>query len=424
MSRRLVISLKQNGESTELVRRCYLFLLCYLMGGEIITASLLSLLRSYIAIPYKLDRVMILTVVVLCILAVIRPVLSRFPIKELFVFSFLLLAFLISWMVESGYDDMFQSMLQDFLLGAAGYILFRTVTDWARLLRWFSVMAFLITISLLVYLKIIGGLERYSMYLGYLCLGGVVISMNEAIRKRNVLHIINSVFGFVLLISMGARGPIAVSLIFLTIRLLLELKRSRFGILIVLLVAAAGWLILRNLEDIMLYISFLFERNNLSMRALQKLQRAEFLKYDNRSLRLTYVSRLISEHAFSGVGIGRDRIKIAEIYSTTLSPIGEYAHNPFFELWLQFGVILGTALILLMLWIIVRALLAKNSKEARDIVLIMLFNGFVPLMVSDSYFSRPFFFYSMAVCMACAGSQKLRVMRLRNAGEGEQPLEV
>lgn len=382
-----------------------LVILAYLFGGELIQKAVLTLIRSRFAVPYKLDAIAIYGLIAYAALQCFHDVVEEFPAREMLVFLALGISFLVSWAVTIGYEDMFLAMIPDFLMGVVGYIFFRCVRDWKSLLNCFAKLSIVMTVSLAVYLRLIGGLERYSMYLGYLVLGGVVTSGNEMIRRGSILHTANTAFGLALLLSMGARGPVACMLAFLVIRIVFDIGRNRRSLFALLVIAIAAFALFQNFDTVVDTLIGIFDRAHLSLRALQKLQNTEFLSSNARLVRMNNAVEIIKEHLFTGVGIGRDRISLVEIGQgidyNPLKVIGNYAHNPFLELWMQFGVIIGSGFILLMLKTIFDGLFSSGrSRDARDVVLIMLFVGFVPLLVSDSYFTRPEFFCTMAICRA------------------------
>ncbi|GAG27707.1 unnamed protein product, partial [marine sediment metagenome] len=63
---------------------------------------------------------------------------------------------------------------------------------------------------------------------------------------------------------------------------------------------------------------------------------------------------------------------------------GGYAHNLFLELLADFGIIFGTIIIIILLFLIIKSLLTKNKEKYRMII-IWLSLGFVSLMFSGTY---------------------------------------
>lgn len=61
---------------------------------------------------------------------------------------------------------------------------------------------------------------------------------------------------------------------------------------------------------------------------------------------------------------------------------GTYAHNIFLEVWLDFGIILGTLVLLFLIVFITKTFLRSNDKK---LFLLFFSLGFMPLLVSGSY---------------------------------------
>lgn len=379
----------------------FYILLFYLICGDLFSKALLGLIRSFVRIPYRLDALLIYALLALAVLYSYKYIIRSFPTKELGVFVFLWCCFLISFAVESGFNSMYASMAKDFLIGTAGFICFRCIKDWNKFLKWLGAMAFVITISLAIHLRIVGGLGRYSMYLGYLLLPGVIISANELIRKKSILFGANLIFGLVLQLSMGARGPILCALVFICVRVLIETGRSKYSFLIISTTVIVGFFLFKYFDTIVTALSVFTGTSNLSNRVIAKFQSEQFFNGGTRNIVQSNAIEMIGNHFLTGVGIGRDRIYMARLMGDSYNALGYYTHNPFLEIWLQFGVLIGSVLLFYLFRPIVRALFKKNvPNEIRDVVLIMVFSGVVPLLISDSYLTKPEFFFAVAICSA------------------------
>jgi len=395
-----------------LVNNSYYILLSYLLCGEIFTKAFLEVIRSYVFIPYKLDILLLYGAVALIVIYSYQYIKKSFPFAELMILAFFWAVFLLSLTIHGEYDAMFKSISKSLFNGTLGYICFRCVKDWKKLLKFLGGTSFVITLSLFIYLNVKGGLEHYSLYLGYLLLPGVIISINEMLRKKSVLFGLNFLLGMFLQLSIGARGPVLVVLLFLVVRIIFETNRSKYGILIAAGTILIGYLIIRNFDWIVQSLSAFYGSNNLSDRIFTKFQNEQFLNGGTRSIIQKYAIQGIGDHSVTGVGLGLDRLYIAQAMGDIENASGYYPHNPFLEIWLQFGLLFGTGIIIILFRPIVRAFIKKKIPvEAKDVALIMVFVGVVPLLISSSYLTKPEFFMSLAVCVA--------VSKLRPAGEKE-----
>jgi O-antigen ligase len=82
----------------------------------------------------------------------------------------------------------------------------------------------------------------------------------------------------------------------------------------------------------------------------------------------------ILEQPFVGHGLYSDRIILD----------GSYSHNIFLELFHNFGLIIGSALIAILLLKVMRVYYLSDRNQ-KKLLILFLFYGFVPLLVSQSY---------------------------------------
>lgn len=99
----------------------------------------------------------------------------------------------------------------------------------------------------------------------------------------------------------------------------------------------------------------------------------------------------IREHPF-GMGIGG--------FS---NPYAIYPHNLLFDIWLTFGWFLGTALIVYIVFILVRAF-KSNQNYAYRLLLTWSFVNFTRLLTTHTFVCEPMFF--LVVCLAINGLQR------------------
>jgi O-antigen ligase len=89
---------------------------------------------------------------------------------------------------------------------------------------------------------------------------------------------------------------------------------------------------------------------------------------------------MIKEKPFVGWGVGGEA-----------SLLGTYPHNIFLELCLNFGLILGGVLCIILVVSILATFFASDGVN-KDIFLIYLCTGFVPLLISATYLTTQDFF--------------------------------
>ena len=88
------------------------------------------------------------------------------------------------------------------------------------------------------------------------------------------------------------------------------------------------------------------------------------------------IIKAITDNPVLGIGIAGDRLLI-----------GGYAHNLLLEVLVDFGLIIGSILIVTLLLLIAKNLLTKDS-ERYNMIIIWISLGLVPLIVSGSYLTN------------------------------------
>lgn len=72
-----------------------------------------------------------------------------------------------------------------------------------------------------------------------------------------------------------------------------------------------------------------------------------------------------------------------------------YPHNLALELWVDFGLFLGTALLIILLYLFVRAFISTSNQDIRAYLMLFFTVGVFSLFLSDSYISNPMFFMAI-----------------------------
>ena len=137
---------------------------------------------------------------------------------------------------------------------------------------------------------------------------------------------------------------------------------------------------------------------------------AEFLNqlFLNLGIKNRIITKILSENFF--VSSGRQDVANVVLNAITQRPItgfgflgdrsvqnGGYPHNFVLEILCQFGVILGSMFLILLIYIYIKAFITRTSNRS---ILIMLFSAsFVKLMMSGTYPVEGMFFFLLGFCL-------------------------
>lgn len=264
-----------------------------------------------------------------------------------------------------------------FFMSIPGFIYSRSLNDikaFKRMMKKSSFFIFFIglTIQLMV---VIGNVSigTYSMALSYYLLFSAILFADDLIdtfRFQSLIALIVTIF---IIIALGSRGPLLSLFMFVVLKLIKQRKRLTYQkFVFTLSIALFSILALLNLEKIFIFLYNLLLNYGINSRTLWIFINEEFY-LSGRDTIYHLLMEYIANKPLLGHGIGGDRVLI-----------GGYAHNIFLEILINFGVIFG-GIILLVLLITMIYRLSSKSRMYYNILIIWISYGFIHLMVSSSY---------------------------------------
>lgn len=379
-------------------------MVCLAACGVIAFSPFLSLfvglVRTVIIFPYKLDTIFVYGIFFLVLILAIKTVLNR---SSVFIFGtiiVLFIAYLIAFGMNGYNIDYYMEYGISFLILSAPWIFMtHAVRDYVLFKRYLYISALIIIVSLIMNLYVfktdIFGEAAYTQSYAYAILPAAVILCSNLFEKLKPLNTVLFMITIIFMFSMGARGPVICVILFLLLKLMVIYKRKlNKAIILSAVMVALTALINHYFSNILYLFLVLFEKLNLSTRILITLIEGTFLKDSARNALMEYSKELILKHPLLGVGIGNDRLLLANKMqnSGTLEAMGWYPHNIFLEFLLQFGVILGGAIIIFMLIVLYKSIFWNYDKDPVDIICIFIGIGLFPLLFSGSYITSPLFF--------------------------------
>lgn len=250
-----------------------------------------------------------------------------------------------------------------------------------------------------------GSQANGDMYAAYLFLPHLCTVTGFAMKKPNPLNLSVSALGGFVLVSLGTRGAVVCFLAFIVLMLLLFQKNKHPVLLTVLFLLIAVLLVFGGLLD---WLHNFAEEFGLSLRVLDKLESGSFGQSSGRESIARQVLEYIFLYPLTGLGIYSDR-RVAG---------GHYAHNIVLELVIDFGLILGSLLFILLVILIVNAVLCVRRYERENdtaiILLAYISCGFFKLFLSGSYLNEDTLFFLIGYCFAILREERLRNMQSRN----------
>ena len=215
----------------------------------------------------------------------------------------------------------------------------------------------------------------YSMTLSYYLLFPAIVFFNEYFNQRNIINLILSTVAVFLILILGARGPLLALMSFFILLFFYNSKKKNYLYYIYkLLIILSVILLIIFFKDIVqiLYTTLLVY--GIDSRTLYLLT-LDNVHMSGREEIYANLFEFISASPIWGYGLAGD-IYLLDGYG--------FAHNLVIEVFINFGVFLGSGLILIILALFYQAL--KSSQKLNVELSAMFFSlGFVHLFVSSSY---------------------------------------
>lgn len=214
----------------------------------------------------------------------------------------------------------------------------------------------------------------------------LLLVLFHAMKTPKILNIAVSSVGIFLIMSFGSRGPLVCTLLFIAIYLLFIKKYkypslSKTIIVIVLIISSV------YLNQFVEFMQIFTQQIGMSSRVFDKAEQGAFLNYQDSSGRDEISEKLLAalfnNNGF-GFGIGGDRVIC-----------GSYAHNLAVELWVSYGIYIGSVLLIVMIIIFGRGLILAPTEDERIFLWILLFCGFFKLFLSGTYLDEPYLFLAL-----------------------------
>ncbi|MBS4025866.1 MAG: hypothetical protein KGZ96_09360 [Clostridia bacterium] len=404
----MAINKKNTEEFTNMSERLVCLTACLVIVAPSVISLFNSIIRAFITLPFKMDTLFIYLVFLLIFLFSLKTILNRSTPLIYVVISLLLFGYLITFMFNSYYYEYFTNLGVDFLIVSVPWLIVTyAVRDYKIFKKYLYISIVIVMVSFMVNLFVFGvemlGGYTYTQQYTYMLLPVAIILLDAIYDKKSVINITLFLVSIIFMFSMGARGPLVCVILYMLLKNYVtfnfNLKKAvlNSGLLTLILVPLYVFF-----QDIISYLFTLFQNMNLSTRTIVRLMESSFFEDNARNLLTKYSIDLIKEYPLIGVGMGKDRMLLADKMGSTnllAEAVGWYPHNIFLEILLHFGVFIGGAVILLMIRVIYISTFKSNNKDVTDITCIFIGIGFFPLFLAGSYITSPLFFALMGICL-------------------------
>lgn len=228
-----------------------------------------------------------------------------------------------------------------------------------------------------------------NMGLAYRILPHVCVVSFYVFKNKKIKDFFLSILGGVLVLACGVRGAILSLCAFLIVYVACFYKFRYKGIYLTL-GACIIMTIFSQFDKIAPYIMSFLNRFGLSTRVIETILEGSTLEDAPRRRIREWMIEAIQAHPYRGYGIAGDR---------NLIPTVVYAHSFWLEMWVSFGVIIGTLFMIGIAVLLFKAL-RKSCSFQRGFIVAMIFGGgLFKLVVSSSFLLEFEFFMLLGYCV-------------------------
>lgn len=229
--------------------------------------------------------------------------------------------------------------------------------------RVFSIMSWICFLfSMLIILSFYKGIllvEHYSLSLSY----ALLVVMIGLYSQRHIMAKIASFLVAVIVVAIGSRG----ALVFFGLYIIYDILRNHKKLIFPAIICF--FLVLGVLTQ---FADWLYDYG-IDSRTLRTIADGSFGESDGRDSIYSKSFDIFWENCLIGIGLFGDRVRI-----------GGYCHNLFLEILLDFGLFIGSILIIIMVVSYLK-LLFISTREIKDLLVKYTLAFIAPLMLSGSY---------------------------------------
>lgn len=281
------------------------------------------------------------------------------------------------------------------------HILYRTIVKWSYLLSVVTLFSFIAYVRNIIQVNVeMLNRGNYNMFFSYMLVFTLVIHLNELIDQKLKRVIPWCLVELVAILSYGSRGAILCLVSFLLLKFLMgglrlsqKVRIVSFVSLIGIVVFFLGASIVEDMDDV-----------GMTSRTLEMVTGGDVAVSDGRDDLRKYTYELIADRPLLGYGLGGE---FYELYQKAYGPAldGEFSsltpHNGFLQLFLNFGVLMGSLIGLAILYSIILIWRVRDY-DVKTLLIILASVFVVPsLTVGDGIFTKPGIALYLFVFLSC-----------------------
>lgn len=383
----------------------FTILLTLVWGKNTIFNYIIAVISRFPLIGFASELVYPLCIT-LCVVLALPCLKDKLKLQD-FLIYFIMVAIILSTFVFHPENSEY---LQEEYMDIISFMLFFFVgvcfdlEDNRRLLFWLSLIGLILTFLYQAYFLNTGReFDDHNMNAAYNLLPSVIYLIYYAFINKKFRYWCCVFLGAIFEFRQGTRGPILCIIIFLGVGIIYSIAKTEnilrklFGIILVGL-AVIALVFTDVLLNAAITLSDSFKEAGYSTRIFDYFIEGMIDDDSGREFIQNKIIAAIETSPAFGYGVFGDRIFIG----------GSYPHNLLLEIFCQFGIVVGGALLITLLFVFIDAIRKSNGFFERLFVFMLIIMVIVKLMLSSSYLYETWLFFLIGVC--------LQIMRRKNNG--------
>lgn len=336
-------------------------------------------------------------IVLVTLILSIKQICYRLKASDLFFGVGCLLIYLLNFVLYPDNQVALEQNFFQFAILALPFYFYGAVLDINTFLKpLFYISIVSITICFcyeLIYLQGGGGspdadTTNYNMSLSYNMLQHTLLVSWITLKEMKLWQFPFMLLGVFLLLALGTRGPILCLIIFITTYVLF-FKRTRYKYTIRIVAVGLALVFVKYIEQIALFLQTLMIQVGMSTRILDKYLTEEIGESSGRNSIKELLYRVLNQDT-SDFGFG---------LCGSYKYVNTYPHNLFLEFWFSFGWLVGSVLLSLLLFLIVKtAITCRHSINHLVFLSLLICGSIVKLLLSGSFLHDALFFLLIGFC--------------------------
>ena len=235
---------------------------------------------------------------------------------------------------------------------------------------------------------LMGLLPGYNMFFAYALILPLLLHINEYICTKKRVLLVVILLEFTAIVLFGSRGPLICLLIYLLSKLI-DIKSLTKRILIFFTIAFLALIGKQFMPIVVESAAKILLANEIQSRTINKLATGSISDNTNRTEIWSLTLDMISERPIFGWGLGGEYYTLGKRFGDHIIDNSSTPHNGILQLWVNFGVFLGSGFILFIILPYFQIFKIKDY-YLKSLLLIFFSIGVFPkLFISSGFFIAP-----------------------------------